>query len=153
MRGFFLIFLLFIGVAQASDAKKAVFDLTTSNIDTIETRLIKGVALNNAYYQDKFQDLDIIVIIHGDAYKFFVKDLSKTKISQDASSKKITKELHQRLASLANTYSIKFEMCEAGMKSRGVKKDNILEFIHPITSAMMGLIDAQNSGYAYIPLN
>jgi intracellular sulfur oxidation DsrE/DsrF family protein len=153
MRKFLLVLLLSVGVLSGSDdLKKAVFDLTTSSINTIESRLIKGVAMNSTYYQDSFKELDVIVVIHGDAYKFFVKDISKTKIKPDGQLSKNLDDLHQRLKSLTDTYRVKFVMCEAGMKSRDVTKDNILEFVQTIPSAMMGLIDAQNSGYAFIPV-
>lgn len=154
MKKLLLILLVFLGLLGADgDAKKAVFDLTTSDLVKFEGRLIKGVAFNNAHYQTNFKELNIIVIIHGDAYKFFVKDLSKTKCKEDKELKTKAEELHKRLASLAKTYNVKFLMCAVGMKTREISKDNILGFVETTPSAMIGLIDAQNDGYAYIPIN
>lgn len=154
MRNFLLLFLFCVGLMCAdSDIKKAVFDLTTSNLLTFESRLVKGVAFNNSNYQSTFKELDILVVIHGDAYKFFVKDLSKTKLKVDEETLKKVKELHERLFSLVKTYNVKFMMCGVGMKSREISKENILDFIEVTPSAMIGLIDAQNDGYAYIPIH
>lgn len=154
MKKLFLVLVVLVGLAVADgDVKKAVFDLTTSDIVRFEGRLIKGVAFNNAHYQTNFKELDIIVVIHGGAYKFFVKDLSKTKCKADKELQAKAADIHQRLASLAKTYSVKFLMCGAGMKSKEISKDNILDFVEVTPSAIVGLIDAQNDGYAYIPIN
>ncbi|ABB43537.1 conserved hypothetical protein [Sulfurimonas denitrificans DSM 1251] len=154
MKKLFLILVVLLGLARAdSDVKKAVFDLTTPDIARFETRLIKGVAFNNAHYQTNFKELDIVVIIHGDAYKFFVKDLSKTECKKDKELEPKAKDIHQRLSSLVKTYNVKFLMCGAGMKARNISKENVLEFVEVTPSAIVGLIDAQNDGYAYIPIN
>lgn len=154
MKKFVLVLVLFLGLLKAdSDVKKAVFDLTTSDLTTIEKRLIKGVAFNNAHYQTAFKELDIVVIIHGGAYKFFVKDISKTKCKEDKKLQAKAKEIHERLASLVKMYSVKFLMCGVGMKARNIAKENVLEFVEVIPSAMVGLIDAQNDGYAFVPID
>lgn len=154
MKKLFLVLVVLLGLLRADvDVKKAVFDLTTSDLARFEARLIKGVAFNNTHYQTNFKELDIIVIIHGEAYKFFLKDPSKTKCKADKALQAKAEDIHQRLASLVKTYSVKFLMCGAGMKSKDISKDNILEFVEVTPSAIVGLIDAQNDGYAYIPIN
>lgn len=153
MKNFFIVLALFLGLLRAEgDVQKAVFDLTASDIVTFESRMIKGVAFNASHYQSIFKELDIIVVIHGGAYKFFVKDISKTKYKEDNKLKAKSKDIRQRLASLVKTYNIKFLMCGEGMKKNGIAKDNVLEFVEIVPSAMVGLIDAQNDGYAFIPV-
>lgn len=133
--------------------KKALFDLTTSELATLEKRLIGGVAFSTAHYQSVNAKLDKIVVIHGGAYKFFVKDISKTKCKADPAFQAKAKEIHAKLASLAKTYHVKFLMCGVGMKAKGIEKENILAFVKVAPSAMVALIDAQNEGYAFIPIN
>lgn len=153
MKKLFLVLVLFLGLLKADgDVKKAVFDLTTSDLTTFE-RMIKAVAFSNSHYQTTFKELDIIVIVHGGAYKFFVQDISKTKCKEDKKLQAKAKEIHERLASLVKTYSVKFLMCGVGMKARNIAKENVLEFVEVVPSAMVGLIDAQNDGYAFVPID
>ncbi|MDO9267141.1 MAG: DsrE family protein [Sulfurimonas sp.] len=154
MKRFIVVLIVFLGLVRADgDMKKAVFDLTTSDLTTFENRMIKAVAFNNSHYQTTFKELDIIVIVHGGAYKFFVKDISKTKCKEDKKLQAKAKEIHERLASLVKTYSVKFLMCGVGMKARNIAKENVLEFVEVVPSAMVGLIDAQNDGYAFVPID
>lgn len=154
MKKLLLVLLLFLGVLQAeSDVKKALFDLTTSDLATIEKRLINGIAFSNKHYKSVGGGVDIRVVIHGGSYKFFVKDVSKTKCKEDKKLQAKEKEIHKKLRMLADTYDVKFLMCGVGMKAREIKKDNILDFVEVIPSAMIGLIDAQNEGYAFVPID
>lgn len=154
MKKLLLVLLLFLGVLQAeSDVKKALFDLTTSDLATIEKRLINGIAFSNKHYKSVGGGVNIRVVIHGGSYKFFVKDVSKTKCKEDKKLQAKEKEIHKKLRMLADTYDVKFLMCGVGMKAREIKKDNILDFVEVIPSAMIGLIDAQNEGYAFVPID
>lgn len=154
MKKLLLVLLLFLGALKAEgDIKKALFDLTTSDLTTIEKRLINGIAFSNKHYKSVGGGVDIRVVIHGASYKFFVKDVSKTKCKEDKKLQAKAQEIHKKLASLADTYDIKFLMCGVGMKARDIKKDNILDFVEVIPSAMIGLIDAQNEGYAFVPID
>lgn len=153
MKGIFLILALFLGMLRAeNDVVRAVFDLTTADVTLFENRFIKGVAFHKTHYENKFKELELIVVIHGGAYKFFVKDLSKTAIKVDAKELAILNSLKQRIESLVKTYNVKLQMCGLGMKKHEIKEDNIYEFIEVVPSAMVGLINAQNSGHAYIPI-
>lgn len=151
---FALIFFIgFLGADSATNIKKVVFDLTTSNLTTLENRMIEGIVFNNAHYQGIAKKLNTVIVIHGSAYKFFVKDISKTKCKADQKLHSREKEIHEKLASLAKNYNVKFLMCGVGMKSREIKKDNILKFVKIVPSAMIALIDAQNDGYAFVPID
>lgn len=153
MKKLFLVLVILLGLLRADgDTKKAVIDLTTSDLAKIEGRLIKGVAFNNAHYQSDSKGLDTIVVIHGEAYKFFVKDIAKTKCKKDKEFEAKAKEIHQKLELLTKNYSVKFQMCGVGMKLKEINKDNVVEFVEIIPSAMVGLIDAQNNGYAFVPI-
>lgn len=153
MKKIFLILALFVGMLRAEDnVVRAVFDLTTADATLFESRFIKGVAFHKAYYESKFKELEIVVVIHGGAYKFFVKEIGKTAIKIDAKEAALLHDLKQRIESLVKTYNVKLQMCGVGMKKHKIKEDNIYEFVEVVPSAMVGLIDAQNSRYAYISI-
>jgi len=153
MKKLLIILTVMVGLLRADeDTVKLLLDLTTSDIGKFERTMLKGVALNKAYYQSKFKDLEVVAMIHGDAYKFFVKDLSTSPYKDDTKLLKVSKDFAVRIKSLHDTYKVKFLICEAGMKHRSIKKDNIFDFVEVIPNAMIGLIDAQNDGAAYVPV-
>lgn len=150
----FLAAVIFFGILKADvEVKKAVFDLTTSSIATLEGRMIKGTVFTKKHYKSLSKELDAIVIIHGGAYKFFLKDLSVTKYKTEKELQNREEEIHEKLASLVKDHNVKFLMCGVGMKKNGIEKENLLEFVEVIPSAMTGLIDAQNDGYAFVPID
>lgn len=137
----------------AQDSKKVVYDLTTSSLETIEKTLIKGIVTHKTHYENQLQELDVIVVIHGGAYKFFLKDVRQTTFQKDEEAKKITPDLAKRLASLHETYGVEFWMCQAGATKYKLTRQDILDFVKLIPNSAIGLIDAQNDGYAYLPLS
>ena len=132
--------------------KKVVYDLTSGKQKKIERNLLSGVVTHMNHYEGEFQELEVRVVVHGDAYKFFLKDLNGTKYSSDKELVKTKDKLGQRLASLAKNYSVKFFVCEVGAKSKGLKVENFYPFIKMIPNSAIGLIDAQYEGFAYLPL-
>lgn len=151
MRYFLLTIMLGV-LLQAQDVNKVVYNLTTTSLETIENRFIKGVVTNKNYYEDQLKELDVMVIIHGDAYKFFVEDPKKTVFKDDKEINKAYKSLKERLKSLAETYDVKFKMCQVGATNKKLTREDIYDFVEMIPNSVIGLIDAQNDGYAYIPV-
>jgi uncharacterized protein len=136
----------------ASDVQKVIYDLSTSELETIENRFIKGVVANKNHYENQLQELDVRVIIHGGAYKFFVNDVSKTIFKEDKEAQKIKKDLKARLKSLATTYGVKFQMCQVGANSKKLSREDIVSFVEMVPNTTIALINAQNDGYAYVPV-
>jgi hypothetical protein len=133
--------------------KKVVYDLTTSDIKMIEKRLIGSIISNSDYYQSKLQEYKVKVVIHGDAYKFFMADLNNTAYAFDKSLVKKKEELEKRLKSLSTLYAVEFEVCGVGVKSRDLNPKAFYRFTSIIHNAIVGLVDAQNDGYAYVPID
>jgi intracellular sulfur oxidation DsrE/DsrF family protein len=152
MKKFFLLCAV-VATLSASDIKKVVYNLTTSSLEKFEQRLIKGIVTHKTHYENNLQELDVIVVIHGDAYKFFLKNPMQSSFKEDSEAKKITPELAKRLETLASTYDVKFWMCASGAKKHKIAQEDTLSFVKMIPNAAIGLIDAQNDGYAYMPLN
>jgi len=152
-----VIMILILGITTAySDeeevVKKVVYNLTTGDITKIEKKLIGGVIAHTTYYQNKLEALDVIVVVHGDAYKFFMKDLNNTAYAYDPKLVKVQKELGKRLGTLAKQYGVKFQVCESGVKHRKLNPKAFYPFTSMVHNAAIGLIDAQNDGYAYLSI-
>jgi intracellular sulfur oxidation DsrE/DsrF family protein len=138
-------------IAANAAAKKVVFDLTTGDVKTVEQKLVKATTLLKTYYEGKLESLDIAVVIHGEAYRFFVKDLSRSPYKGDEALRKAHADLRKRLTALSSVYDVEFIMCERGMKRRKLE-GNVYGFVKTADTYMIGLIDKENEGYAYIPI-
>jgi len=148
-----LVALVFAVGLFASDVQKVIYDLKTSELNKIESRFIKGIVANKNHYESKLQELDVRVIIHGGAYKFFVNDIAQTVFKDDKEAQKIGSELKARLESLSKTYGVKFQMCQAGANSKKLSRENIVSYVEMVPNTTIALIDAQNDGYAYVPVD
>ncbi len=132
--------------------KKVVFDLTTGDSKVFEKTILSGIVFTKNHYENTLEELDVAVVIHGDAYKFFVRNLDLTKYKNDSALKKKQAEFEKRLASLSSSYHVTFLMCAVGMKKNNLSKEHIYPFVTPVANSTIGLIDKQNKGYAYIPI-
>lgn len=132
--------------------KKVVFDLTIGDLKEFEQKVLIGMVKNKDYYQSNMQELEVAVVIHGDAYKFFIKDLSKSPYKDDTKLISTRESLEKRLKSSVENYHVKFYICQAGMNHLKIANDNIYDFVTPVVTSTIGLIDLQNEGYAYMPI-
>lgn len=153
MKKIIIILITMLSLLRAEqDTQKLVLDLTTSDIAKFEQVILRGIVLNKAHYEGKFKELDVIVVIHGGAYKFFIKNVQSSQYKNDKKLLKISKEFAIRIKSLSQTYGVKFLMCKAGMEHRKIKKEELLDIVGLTPNVMIALIDAQNNGYAYMPV-
>ncbi|MBU0631851.1 DsrE family protein [bacterium] len=149
----FLLLLAFLSFLHAEDGiKKVIFDLTTGSVEVFERKVLSGIAHQKSYYEGKMEELQVAVVIHGDAYKFFVKDVNNSPFKADKELVKESTQLAARLSSLVDTYDVEFLMCNAGMKSKHITQEDIYSFVKVVPNSTIGLIDKQNEGYAYIPI-
>ncbi len=153
MKKVFLILTIFISMAFANeDELKMVVDLTSGDLKRVENYLFKAIPMHKSHYEEQYKSLKVTVVIHGDSYKFFIKDLNKSPYFKDLELKKVQKEFYERLKNLAEFYEVKFEICSIGLRNKNIATDNLYDFAKPIFSATSGLLEWQNLGYAYIPL-
>ena len=131
---------------------KVVYDLTTQNQKDFERKILKAIVANKAYYEGKLQELDVTVVIHGGAYRYFTVDPSMTEYKTDKALLASYAELKKRIKSMSDTYDVEFLMCEVGMLKHGLKAKDIVSYVKIIPNSTIGLIDRQNEGYAYIPV-
>jgi len=148
-----LIVLALLCSLQADDeSARVVYDLTTSNITKFEKNILKGIAINKAHYQGSFKELEAVVVIHGGAYRFFVKDIEKSMFNTDLKLVEAYSDLKKRIAIMADTYEVEFLMCRASMPKNGLEDEDVVEFVKIVPNSTVGLIDKQNEGFAYIPV-
>lgn len=74
--------LIFSSYAKDNEVRKVVFDLRTGDIKKFENT-INGIAKHIDYYESQLKTLKVVIVAHGDSYKFFLKDLSKTPYKND----------------------------------------------------------------------
>jgi len=149
-----LLILALSGILFAEEGvKQVVFDLNTGDIATFEKKVLQGIVFEKNYYEGKLEKLDVAVVIHGDAYKFFVKDLKNSPYKNDATLAKVHDDLTKRIATMANTYEVEFLMCEATMKTLKIDQSNVYDFVKLTPNSTIGLIDKQNEHFAYIPIH
>ncbi len=153
MKKLFLLLAL-CGVLLAEEGvKKVVFDLTSGKLEEIEKKVLSGIAFNKTHYENKLEKLDVAVVIHGDAYKFFIRDLAASPYKNNTVLLKAHDQLSKRLSTMASTYEVEFIMCEAGMKSKKIDKSTLYDFVKLTPSSTIGLIDKQNEHFSYVPIH
>ena len=152
MKKTLLIILALQTIIFAGNFAKVVYDLTTKNQEVFERKILKAIVANKAHYVSKLKELYVTVVIHGDAYRYFTVDPSKTEYSTDKTLLENYTELKKRVQYMHDTYDVEFLMCGAGMSKHGLKAKDIVPYVKIIPNSTIGLIDRQNEGYAYIPV-
>ena len=152
MKKWLLILILSMCLYAEEGLKKVVFDLTIGDVKNFERNVLSGIVKNKDHYQSNMQELDVAVVIHGDAYKFFIKDLSNSPYKNETKLISARESFEKRLKSAVDNYHVRFYICQAGMNHLKISKDNIYDFVIPVATSTIGLIDRQNEGYAYIPI-
>lgn len=153
MKSLFVLLTLCTLLFAEEGVKKVVFDLTSGNLEAIDKKLLSGIAFNKTHYENQLEKLDVAVVIHGDAYKFFINDLKNSPYKNDTELAKAHADLGKRLSAMAKTYEVEFIMCESGMKSHKIDKSTLYDFVKLTPSSTIGLIDKQNDRYAYVPIH
>ena len=152
MKKILLLLLTLSTLMLADSSAQVVYDLTTKNIKAFERKILKAIVANKAHYESKLGELDVTVVIHGGAYRYFTVDPSQTEYKTDSNLLADYVSLKKRVKSMADTYDVEFLMCGAGMPKHGLQAKDIVKFVKIIPNSTIGLIDRQNEGYAYIPV-
>lgn len=153
MKKWLLILTLTASLLAEDGVKKAVFDLKTGSIETFEKKVLQGIAFHKTHYEGNLEKLDTAVVIHGDAYKFFIKDLKNSPYKNDKKLDAVHDQLSKRITTMSSTYEVEFLMCEATMRALKIDKSNVYDFVKLTPNSTIGLIDKQQEGYAYIPIH
>ncbi|MDP3586909.1 MAG: DsrE family protein [Sulfuricurvum sp.] len=153
MKKWLLILALSAVLYGEEGVKQVVFDLKTGNLETFEKKVLQGIAFHKNHYEGKLEKLEVAVVIHGDAYKFFVKDLKNSPYKNDQKLALAHDQLSKRIATMADTYEVEFLMCEATMKTLKIDKSNVYDYVKLTPNSTIGLIDKQSEHFTYIPID
>ena len=141
---------LILSLSVYAKEHKVLFDLQTGNVKVLQKQLIDEIGSLQRYYLSQAQKLEVVVLVSGNAYKFFLKDTDKTLYSLNKSFIKVKNDVQMKLRLLSSDFKVRFETCESGMKHRGIAFEQLVDFIEPVYSHNVGLINLQNEGYAHI---
>ena len=146
-----LLFLCMVSLSFA-ETKKFMIDLKTGDFETFNKAFLGGVSGTIEYFTSQGDNVEVAVVIHGDAYKFFVQNLGNTTYGLDNSLVAQQETIHQRLQEIVKKYRVHFDICMVGMHKKGILSEDLYPFVTPIKSAVVGLVKWQNDGYAYVPI-
>ena len=90
------------------------------------------VVAHKTHYDSQLIELEVVVVIHGGAYKFFVKDPKNSPFKEDKNLLEAHSDLQKRIASMADTYEVTFLMCKTAIKQNKLEK----KVIGAITASM-----------------
>ncbi len=153
MKKILISLLLTLGLVYAQEAPaKVVYDLTTKDLNNFELRILSAIVANKAHYESTLREIDVAVVIHGGAYKFFLKDPANSKFKDDKALLATSQALGKRIKTLADTYDVEFLVCGVGLRKHDLEKKDVYDFVKVIPNTTIGLIDKQNEGYAYVPI-
>jgi len=148
-----LVLIMLSTTFSLAEPMKVVYDLTSGEIKTIKNKLIRSITAVAKHYENTKEHVDIIVVISGDAYKFFIDDLKSSPYAKDKKVEDIQMTFKSGLKRLHTVYGVTFNMCETGMKARKIEKKSLYEFVNAEMMKSVYLINAQNNGYAYLPIH
>jgi intracellular sulfur oxidation DsrE/DsrF family protein len=151
MTKWFFILIMAVSLHAEEIVHKVVFDLTTGDANTFEKIILSGIPVQKTHFENKMEELEVAVVIHGDAYKYFVKNLSHSPYKKDTNLAKLQETFSKRLEGSVNTYKVSYFMCESGMKRKKIAKEDVYDFVTLVPTSTIGLIEKQSEGYAYVP--
>ena len=147
-----LVFSVCLSVSYAQSAK-VVYDLTSGDSAKIEKHLINSIRALGKHYKEEKIELKVIVVISGDAYKYFINDLEKSPYALEQDVIEVQKKFKTRLKDLNEIYGVTFNMCSSGMRARKIDQNTLYHYVHADVMKSIYLIEAQNNGYAYMPIH
>ena len=155
MRNLYVIVLvLMMGMGTLfADGAKVVYDLSSGDSKKIEKHLLKSLNAVAMHYKKEKKEFKAMVVISGDAYKYFVNDLAKSPYANQDEVSAIQPKFNKLLTMLNNEYDVTFNMCSAGMKARKITKNMLYKYVHADVTKSVYLIETQNNGYAYMPIH
>ena len=143
---FTMMTLILASASLYAETAKVVYDLTSGDSSKIEKHLINSVRALSHYYKEEKIEFKVIVVISGDAYKYFVDDLKHSPYAKNKDTAEVQEKFRHRL-SILNENGVTFNMCATGMKARGIEKQTLYKYVHADVMKGVYLIEAQNNGY------
>ena len=111
--------------------------------------------INNmvAVYQENLADYDIRIVFVSYGIRFITKDpLAKTPFAEDAELKKRRENLLGRLATLHDSYGVKFELCGITREQAGLDTKKLIPGVEVVRSGVVRIEELQHQGFAYLKI-
>jgi intracellular sulfur oxidation DsrE/DsrF family protein len=147
-----VLFVLVSLTTLSAETAKVVYDLTSGDSVKINKHLINSIRGLSHYYKEEKIEFKVIVVISGNAYKYFIDDLKNSPYANEENIYEVQKKFKHRLKVL-NENGVTFNMCESGMQARNINKESLYKYVHADVMKSVYLIGAQNDGYAYMPIH
>ena len=128
---------------------KAVYDIHSGETAAgVSKGLFYARGLIEAFGKQgvKPDQLDIHLVLHGEAAQFLLKDETYREVVGDPFAVNLNAKLTQDLVNLG----VSVEICHSVMKSKGWKPADVLPNVAIVHDGYTRLIKLQNDGYAYI---
>ncbi len=136
---------------QQKTGIKVAYDIDTGAV-TPGTGIGKGLyyvrGLLESYKKQgvKMEDLDIHVVLHGQAALQALEDAGWQRVFNDPFAVNPNRAIIQELID----HGVHVEVCNVTLKAYGFTPDAVLPGVQPVFDAYTRLIDLQNRGWAYI---
>ena len=134
---------------EPSGRYKVVYDISKVDLAAgISKGLYYARGLIEAFGKQgvKPSQLDIHLVLHGEAAQFLLVDESYQKAVNDPFAVNLNAKITQDLIKLG----VSVEICHSVMKSKGWKPEDVLPGVIIVHDGYTRLIKLQNDGYAYI---
>ncbi len=134
---------------EANARYKAVYDIQTTNTTAgVSKGLFFARGLIEAFSKQgvKPEQLDIHLVLHGEAAQFLLLDAPYQKAVDDPFAVNLNAKITQELLD----FGVHVEICNSVMKTKGWKAEDILPDVVIVYDGYTRLIKLQNDGYSYI---
>ena len=134
---------------DANGRYKAVYDIHSGEtMAGVSKGLYFARGLIEAYRKQGVapSQLDIHLVLHGDAARFLLVDDTYRTLVDDPFAVNLNANITQALLDLG----VSVEICHSAMKSMGWKASDVLPGVTIVHDGYTRLIKLQNDGYAYI---
>jgi intracellular sulfur oxidation DsrE/DsrF family protein len=128
---------------------KVVYDIHSAEVAAgISKGLYYARGLIEAYGKQgvKSRQLDIHLVLHGDAAQYLLVDDTYRDVVNDPFAVNLNAKITQDLLNLG----VSVEICHSVMKAKGWTADDVLPGVTIVHDGYTRLIKLQNDGYAYI---
>ena len=134
---------------EPGNTYKAVYDIHESDLAAgVSKGLYYARGLIEAFGKQgvKPSQLDIHLVLHGEAAQFLLIDETYQKAVNDPFAVNLNAKIAQDLINLG----VSVEICHSVMKSKGWKPADVLPGVTIVHDGYTRLVKLQNDGYAYI---
>lgn len=128
---------------------KAVYDIHAGDLAAgVSKGLYYARGLVEAFGKQgvKPTQIDIHLVLHGDAAQFLLIDKTYQKVVNDPFAVNLNAKITQDLLN----FGVSVEICHSVMKSKGWKPEDVLPGVTIVHDGYTRLIKLQNDGFAYI---